>query len=275
MLRVFASLAIGAVGLYLAIMAYMALMQRQFLYPTKTAPAFEEPSDHDLPQADAVSRTMADGTVLRGWWIAPKDDGAPVYLYFHGNADGLSKRNTRFAYMTEKGAGLLAQSYRGYSGSGGAPNEAALHSDAAALYDELTKTYSPNRVILFGESLGTGVALELASHRPVAGVILDSPYLSILKRAGATYPWLPVSWLLSDTFRSDQWIGAVSAPILILHGTADDLIPPSDSEALAALGKTGHVTRKLYAGQPHVVPLDKGPMPDIERFVADALAAVH
>jgi fermentation-respiration switch protein FrsA (DUF1100 family) len=259
---------IGLVVLYLGLMLFMALMQRHFLYANFTAPTFEEPAAQDLPQAKAMQIVMADGIALRGWWIAPMRDDSPVYLYFHGNADGLSKRATRFDYLTRNGAGLLAMSYRGYGGSAGSPTEEALHQDASALYAFLAKDYPSSRLVLFGESLGTGVALELARRVPVRAVILDSPYRSVLKRAEATYPWLPVSLLLTDTFRSDHWIGAVDAPILILHGTADDLIPLSDSAELAAFGKPGRVVRKLYEGQPHVVPLDKGPMPDIVMFLA-------
>jgi len=250
---------------YCAVMAFMAVNQRSFLYVP--APAWQAPADYGLPQAERREIRAADGTPLLGWWIAPKRADAPVYLYFHGNADGLNRRATRFGYLAQNGAGVLAISYRGYGGSGGHPKEADLLADAATIHAALAAEFPASRIIAFGESLGTGVALHLASTRPVAGVLLDSPYLSILHRAQATYPWLPVAWLLTDTFRSDLWISGVNAPILILHGTADDLIPNADSERLAALAKPGQVTRKLYPGQPHVVPLNQGPMPDIENFV--------
>lgn len=251
---------------YFAVMAFMAVNQRSFLYIPD--PAWQAPADYGLPQAERREiRAAADGTTLLGWWIAPKRADAPVYLYFHGNADGLSRRATRFGYLAQNGAGVLAMSYRGYGGSGGSPKEMDLLADAATIHAMLAAEFPASRIIAFGESLGTGVALHLASTKPVAGVILDSPYLSILHRAQATYPWLPVAWLLTDTFRSDLWIRQVTAPILILHGTADDLIPNADSQALAAHAKPGQVVRKLYTGQPHVVPLNQGPMPDIEGFV--------
>ena len=244
---------------------YMTLAQRSFLY--HTAPAWLEPRDYGLPQAEPISQTMQDGVTLRGWSIKPTQNNAPIYLYFHGNADGLNERATRFGYLASTGAGVVAYSYRGYGGSGGTPTEAHLHSDALEIYNALSKTYPETRIILFGESLGTGVALELATHVKPAGVLLDSPYYSVVERAGASYPWLPVSILLQDQFRSDLFIRNVSAPIFMFHGTADELIPLSDSERLAALGKPDQVTRKIYEGQPHVVPLNKGPMPDILAFV--------
>lgn len=257
------------IACYSAAALYMTLAQRSFVY--HTAPAWLEPKDYGLAQAEAASQTMADGVTLRGWRIPPTRDDAPIYLYFHGNADGLNERATRFAYLASTGAGVLAFSYRGYGGSGGAPTEALLHSDAREIYAALSKSYPEKRIILFGESLGTGVALELATHVKPAGIILDSPYYSVVERAHASYPWLPVSLLLQDQFRSDLFIRNVDAPILILHGTQDELIPLSDSERLTALGKPGQVRRELYDGQPHVVPLNKGPMPDILEFVAKAL----
>lgn len=255
---------------YGAAAAYMTLAQRSFLY--HPAPAWLEPRDYGLPNADAIMQTMRDGVTLRGWRIKPTRNDRPVYLYFHGNADGLNERATRFAYLTSDGAGVVAFSYRGYGGSGGAPTETLLHSDAREIYDALIKTDPAARIIFFGESLGTGVALELATHVKPAGIILDSPYFSVVERAHASYPWLPVPLLLQDQFRSDLFIRDVDAPILILHGTQDDLIPLTDSERLAALAKPSQVIRKLYEAQPHVVPLNKGPMPDILEFVARSLA---
>ena len=257
------------VACYSGAALYMTLAQRSFVY--RTAPAWLEPADHGLREAEAISQKMADGVILRGWAINPTRDDAPVYLYFHGNANGLDDRATRFGYLASTGAGVIAFSYRGYGGSGGAPTEALLHSDAREIYNALVKTYPEKRIILFGESLGTGVALELATHVDPAGVILDSPYLSVVERAHASYPWLPVSLLLQDQFRSDLFIRDVRAPIFIFHGTEDKVIPLSDSERLASLGKPGQVTRKIYEGQPHVVPLDKGPMPDILAFVKKVL----
>ncbi|MCZ8184495.1 MAG: alpha/beta fold hydrolase [Beijerinckiaceae bacterium] len=255
-----------AAGAYLAAAAYMAINQRNFLY--RPAPGWIAPADHGLPQAERLEIRASDGTLLSGWFVPPKRPDALTYLYFHGNANGLQRRATRFGLMTSTGDGLLAMSYRGYGGSEGQPTEANLHADAALILTELGKRVPADRIVLFGESLGSGVALNLARQRPVRGVILDSPYLSVLARGQAAYPWLPVSWLLVDQFRSDLWIREVRVPILILHGTEDRLIPPSDSEALAALGRPGGVTRKLYPGQRHVVPLDRGPWPDMSEFLA-------
>lgn len=259
-------IAIGlAVTAYLGAAAYMTAFQRSFLY--RTAPEWQEPADHNLSQASRQLLTTPDGTVLSGWWIAPKRDDAPVFLYFHGNANGLSRRAARFGWMSTDGSGVLAMSYRGYGGSGGAPTEMALHADALLAYQHLTKQFAPERIVIFGESLGSGVALNLARRVKAKGVVLDSPYLSIVEQARLSYPWLPVSRLLIDQFRSDLFIREVDEPVLILHGTADTLIPPLQSEKLAALGNPALVTRKLYEGQPHVVRYNLGPDADVRAWL--------
>lgn len=256
-----------ALLVYLGAAAYMAAFQRDFLY--KPAPAWIDPAGQNLPGAARAELTMADGTRLLGWRIEPQSPEKPVFLYFHGNANGLDRRARRFGLMTADGSGLLAMSYRGYGGSAGNPREATLIADARAIYDDLARRVPPERIVIFGESLGTGVALELARQVKAKAVILDSPYYSVLRRAEASYPWLPVAWLLVDDFRSDLRIGAVDEPILILHGAADTLIPPADSEALAARGRPGRVKRILYPGEGHVVPYDRGPDRDVPAFLAE------
>lgn len=254
-----------AAALYLAAAGYMAINQRAFLY--KPAPAWIAPETQSIPRVESYALTVPDGVTLRGWRVPPASTEANTFLYFHGNANGLDRRAGRFRLMTADGSGLVALSYRGYGGSGGTPAEAALFADAAAIYAELRKTVPESRIVIFGESLGSGVALDLARRVQAKAVILDSPYLSVLARGQESYPWLPVSLLLVDQFRSDLKIATVLSPVFIMHGTADRTIPHTDSEKLAALGKPGNITRKLYPGEPHVVPYDKGPNVDIPAFL--------
>ena len=251
--------------LYLAAAAYMGINQRSFLY--RVAPDWIAPETQGIPRSEAYQLTMPDGVTLRGWRIPPTRPDALTYLYFHGNARGLDRRAGRFRLMTADGSGLVALSYRGYGGSEGTPNEAALHADAAAIYAEVTKTVPPERIVIFGESLGSGVATNLARKVQAKAVILDSPYQSVLARAQAEYPWLPVPLILMDTFRSDLWIGEAKAPVFIMHGSADRTIPPDDSEKLARFARPGTAVRKLYPDLPHVVPYDKGPDRDIPAFL--------
>jgi hypothetical protein len=266
MRRFLKPIAVAGLVAYASAAGFMTIFQRSFLYVP--SPEWQSPADHGLPQAARETLVASDGARLSGWWIAPKRADAPVFLYFQGNADGLSKRALRFAIMTAEDEGLLTLSYRGYGGSEGKPSEAALHADARAAYEMLSQRVDPSRIVIFGESLGSGVALNLARQVKARAVILDSPYLSVVSRAKATYPWLPVSWLLIDQFRSDLFIRLVDEPVLILHGDQDDLIPLSDSEKLAALGDPARVKRIVYPGQPHVVRYNQGPSADVRAWLA-------
>lgn len=264
--RLLALSAALCLAVYVCVAVFMGVFQRRFLYIQ--SPAYVSPLTHVLPRAERAMLKAPDGTSLSGWWIPPADANKRVYLYFHGNADGLDRRAKRFALMSADGSGVLAMSYRGYGGSGGEPTEILLHADALAIYRDLIKRVAAEQIVAFGESLGTGIAIELARHVNVKAIILDSPYFSVLRRAQANFPWLPVKWLLVDTFRSDRRIGDVQAPILILHGSADRLIPPSDSDELARLAKSGQVRRIVYPGLSHVIAYDRGPDRDVPAFLA-------
>src|SRR5581483_1281083 len=133
------------------------------------------------------------------------------------------------------GFGLLALSYRGYGGSTGKPTEGGLLLDAAAAYDFAAARYPNGRIVLWGESLGTGVAVALAAVRRTAGLILDAPFTSAADIGASAYPFIPVRWFIKDAFRSDERIGQVRAPLLVLHGEQDRIVPVSFGERLFSL----------------------------------------
>jgi fermentation-respiration switch protein FrsA (DUF1100 family) len=236
MKRLLQSILAVAVLSYAAICGYMAWNQRAFLY----RPMPEQPSvtQSGAPGAEEVILAAGDGTRIVAWQVAPRGEGRPVYLYFHGNAGNLSRRASRFRLMTEDGSGLFAIHYRGYGGSGGSPSEAALHADAELAWAEAARRFPGRRIVIFGESLGSGVATRLASRKPeTAALILDCPFSSILSMARTSYPWLPVSLLLIDTFRSDLAIQQVRAPVFIMHGGQDRIVPIAEGKALFALAR--------------------------------------
>jgi fermentation-respiration switch protein FrsA (DUF1100 family) len=225
-------LLIVAVLGYGGLLALMYVFQRALMYfPDATQML---PAQAGLPQADEVTFQSDDGERLIAWSVAGRAD-KPVVLYFQGNAGGLNLRAERFSWLTADGTGLLALCYRGYGGSTGKPSEDGLIRDARAAYDFASARYPAKRIVLFGESLGTAVAIALAAERAVAGLILDAPFTSAADVGAAAYPFAPVRWLIRDTFRSDQRIGRVSAPILVLHGERDGIIPISFAERLFAL----------------------------------------
>ena len=214
----------------IAALAYFA--QRALMYfpeRTRTAPAAA-----GFPQAEEIELVTSDGERVIAWHVPPRGE-RPVVLYFHGNGGALNLRAGRFARIVADGTGLLALSYRGYGGSTGRPSEAGLLYDAEAIYDYAAARYPAERLVPFGESLGSGVAVALAVEHKVGKVILESPFTSAVDIGAAAYPFLPVRLMMHDRFRSDERIGKVTAPVLVLHGARDTIVPIRYGERLYAL----------------------------------------
>jgi uncharacterized protein len=224
--------ALALVG-YLVGLAVLFFVQRSFVFPipqkirtTPEAAGFPEAEEHFLTTAD-------DEKIIV--WHVPAKPGHAVILYFPGNGDFLAGSASRFRAMTSDGTGLVALSYRGYAGSTGQPSERGLLLDAAAAYAFTSARYSADRIVAWGFSLGTGVAVALAAGQPVGKLILEAPYTSVADVAALRFPFVPVRWLMRDQFRSDQRIAQVTAPLLIMHGARDSTIPIRFGERLFSL----------------------------------------
>jgi pimeloyl-ACP methyl ester carboxylesterase len=224
---------IVAVVFYLIGLAVLFFKQREMLFPIppvgRTAPAAA-----GLPEAEEQVLTTGDGEKVIVWHV-PAKPGRPVVLFFHGNGDFLAGLVARFKGITADGTGLVALSFRGYAGSTGSPSEQGLLQDAAAAYAFTSQRYSAERLVAWGFSLGTGVAVAIAAEHPVSKLILEAPYSSTVDVAGAMFRIVPVSLLMRDQFHSDQRIARVTAPLLIMHGTNDQAIPIAFGERLFAL----------------------------------------
>jgi uncharacterized protein len=212
--------------------ALMYLTQRKLMYFPDTART--APAAAGFAAAEEVMLDTADGERVIAWHLPPRANN-PVIIYFHGNGGSLRYRVERFRALTANGAGLLAVSYRGYGGSSGTPTEAGLLADADTAYAFAATRYPPERIVLWGESLGSGVAIALASERKVSRLVLEAPFTSAADIGAAVYWFMPVRLLMKDQFRSDQRIALVAAPILILHGSNDAVVPISFGERLFAL----------------------------------------
>ena len=211
------------VAIYLLTVAGMTIFQRRLQYfPDRR---LVDPAQAGMNGVEDLRLMTNDGETLVAWYV-PAKDGHPLILYFHGNGGALIDRIPRFRALTASGYGLLAISYRGYGGSTGSPTQKGLMEDGETAYLEArARGYDGDRIVLMGESLGTGVAIALAATHEAAALVLDSPYSSALEVAAAHYPIFPVKWLMFDRFRSDLAIGDVHIPILIVHGDEDDVVP--------------------------------------------------
>ena len=260
-------LLIVAVLGYAALVGALYVWQRSLMYFPERARTPPAAAGFD---AEEVRLQAPDGETLVAWYRAPDVD-KPLLLYFHGNGGSLRLRAARFHELTRNGTGLLAVSYRGYGGSSGSPSEAGLLADARAAYDFASARVAASRIVLFGESLGTGVAVALAAERPAAKLILNSPYNSTVELAARQYPFVPVRWLMKDQFRSDERIGAVTAPVLVLHGERDGVIPIASAERLFA--RIQAPKRFLRFPQGGHDDLDRyGALASVEQFIATAPA---
>jgi hypothetical protein len=216
----------------IAVLLYVSQRsQRSFPDRTRTPPAAV-----GLPQAEEVVLDTADGERVIVWHVPPRA-GAPIVLYFHGNGGAIAYRAERFRDMVADGTGLVGLSYRGYAGSTGSPTEAGLLSDADAAYAFARAKYAPEKLVLWGESLGTGVAIPLAAKNPVGAVVLEAPFTSAADVGAAVYPYVPVRLLMKDQFRSDEHIAEIRAPVLIMHGARDRIVPIAYGEKLFSLAR--------------------------------------
>ncbi|MBR0775659.1 alpha/beta hydrolase [Bradyrhizobium diazoefficiens] len=228
-------IAIILAGSYCAGLVLLFAKQRSMLFPIPTTER-TSPAAAGLAEAEEHVLTTPDGEKVIVWHV-PVKPGHPVVLFFPGNGDFLAGRVSRFKGITADGTGLIALSYRGYAGSTGAPSEQGLLRDAAVAYAFATERYDARRIVAWGFSLGTGVAVAVASEHPVAKLILEAPYTSTVDVAGSMLPFVPVRLLMRDQFRSDERIARVTVPLLIMHGTNDPAIPIVFGERLFALAR--------------------------------------
>ena len=227
------------------------------------------PAEAGLPEAEEVPLTAADGVHVAAWHVPPRD-AKPVIVYFHGNGGALRFRVARFRRLIADGVGLVALEYRGYGGSAGSPSEQGLIADAQAAYRFAAGRYPPQQLVLWGESLGSGVAIAIAAERPVGRVILEAPFTSAVALGARHYWYLPVSLLMKDQFRSDLRIGKVTAPVMIMHGVHDRVVPYAMGEQLFDLAnKPKHFVRFLDGG--HEDLDDNGALDAVARFLAGDL----
>ncbi len=216
---------------YVAVVLAMTLLQRKLMYVPHQD--MQSPAEYGLKEFTPGTLRTKDQLEIAYWYAPPKKD-APTILYLHGNAGHLGHRVEFYHQAAARGYGVMALSYRGFGRSQGVPSEQGLYADAYAAIAALNDKYrTPNqRIIVYGESIGTGVAMEVARNNTFKAVVLQAPFTSALARAEEIYFWLPVRWMLWDIYDSLGKAGEVTSPVLVLVGEADTLIPPADSKVL-------------------------------------------
>lgn len=222
--RTMISFAITGALIYVSVVGGLAVLQRDLLFRPSGLPA--SPAAAAVPEMRPVAVRTADALEIVGWYAPPPSPGRPVVVLYHGNAGHLGMRAFKARAFLDAGFGVWLAGYRGYGGNPGSPSEEGLYADARAALDHLAAGgIGGERVVLYGESLGTGVAVQMATERPVGAVVLEAPYTTIPDVAAGIYPFAPVHLLARDRFDSIAKISRIGAPLLVLHGERDRVVP--------------------------------------------------
>ncbi len=251
---------------YATAFGVLAVGQRRVMYLPD--PACPRPADAGVPEMAPVTFETEDGVSLLAWHAPPRQADAPTLIYFHGNAGHIGMRGMKVRPFLDAGLGVLLTTWRGYSGNPGRPSEDGLYADGRAARNFLSRRGVPGaRHILYGESLGTGVAVHLAREAAPAALVLEAPYSSIPDLAAHLMPFVPIKPLVLDRFDSTEKIGAVTAPILVVHGAQDQTIPIALAQRLYAAAGDPKEAAFIPEGG-HADLIDHGLAPIVLEFLA-------
>jgi fermentation-respiration switch protein FrsA (DUF1100 family) len=217
------NLLISLAGIFALIVIIGRLLHRYFIYIPDRARV--DPKDAGLERVEEVVFRAADGTKLIAWYL-PAQAGRPTLLYFTGNSGNTANRASKIKAIAGDGYGVFMLNYRRYGGSEGRPSESRITADAVSAYDTLRGLgVAPHDIVAYGESLGTAVATRLSLQRHVEGLVLEAPFTSIVDVGKLMWKYFPLDLIMADQYRTIERIGAVTAPVFIVHGGRDAVIP--------------------------------------------------
>ncbi len=250
--------------LWVAVMLFFKSLENDLVYPAmKASDGWSEPTD---PAMQDVWLTLKDGTKIHAWYLPCEGAGGAIH-FSHGNGGNLSHRDGGLHILRNTfRRSVLIYDYPGYGKSEGTPTESGVYDAGTAAWQWLQEKHPSNRIVLFGESLGGGVAVELATRHPCEGLVLFSTFTSLPKAAKAKMPWLPCETLMSNRFDNAAKISAIRRPVFIAHGDADEVIPFSHSQRLFELANEPRRFR-TRAGGTHNMPFDQEICEEARRFL--------
>jgi hypothetical protein len=223
-----------AVGFYTALVGALYMVQRGLIYhPSSEMPS---PAESGMPEMRPVAITAADGIKLVSWY-RPAEGGRPIIVYFQGNGGNIAGRGFKARPYLDAGFGMLLAGYRGYGENPGSPDEDGLYADGRAQLTFLAgEGVPPKKWVLYGESLGGGIAVQLALEQAaktaVGALVLEAPFTSLGDAAAAHYPFVPARMLVKDRFDSLAKIAKIRAPLFVVHGENDAVIPVKQGKEL-------------------------------------------
>ena len=253
---------------YAVFAAAIYFAQRRMMYfPASYLPT---PQDAGLQSAQTVDLHTSDGLRLTAWYVpATRTDTPTTIVYFHGNAGNIAGRTFRIRKYLDAGYGVLLVEYRGYGGNPGKPTEQGLYMDGRSAMEWLRGQGINNQdTVLFGESLGSGVAVQIATEYQTSAVVLEAPFTSAVDVAANVYWFLPVRFLMKDHFSSLDKITGINAPLLVLHGEHDRTIPVSHGRKLLSAATDPRRGIFFEHGGHNDLP-NQGSDDDVLKFLSD------
>ena len=217
---------LALVAFYILLLIAVFFFQRNLLYHPAIDRYIDEETSNKLNEINEVTIVTSDKINLKGWFYNKNLEKYKTILFFHGNAGALDNRIHKINHFKDMDVNFLIVAWRGFSGNKGQPTEVGLYEDGKSAVRWLNnKGILDKDIIIYGESLGTGIAVEIAQNKNFAGIILESPFTSMVEAAKTKYPYLPVRLLLKDKYESDKKIKNIISPILIMHGKVDQIVP--------------------------------------------------
>ena len=250
--------------IYFILLAYLFIFQRNLMYHPQEN---NYSGDKIEVEIEKVQIQTADNISLLGWFHKKDLKKFKTVVYFHGNAGSLENRIHKLNHFKNMNVNFLIIAWRGFSGNLGKPSENALYEDGKSAINWLkNKGLSDSDLIIYGESLGTGIATEVSQNKKYAGLILETPFTSMIAAAKNFYPYIPVSLILKDKYKNDEKIKNINIPVLVMHGEKDQIVPFSMGQKMFDLAndpKSSYFTKH----DDHMMEFDNNMVFQLSSFI--------
>ena len=258
---------LALVFFYVLLLIIVFLFQGNLLYHPTTDNYLQNQVEREPAEIEKVKITTKDKINLIGWFYNRNLEEFKTILFFHGNAGSLENRTYKLNHFKNLNLNFLIIAWRGFSGNKGKPNEMGLYEDAKSAIKWLkAKGIKEKNIILYGESLGTGVVVEVAQNKNYAGVILESPFTSMVNMGKKYYPFFPVNLLLKDKFESYKKINNIFVPVLIMHGKVDKIVPYDMGKKMYELANEPKFFYSQEYGD-HMIEYDEKLLSALKKFI--------
>ena len=258
---------LALVCFYVLLVVVLFFFQGNLLYHPTIDNYLKDQVEREPNEIEKVKITTKDKIDLIGWFYNRDLEEFKTILFFHGNAGSLENRTYKLNHFKNLNLNFLIIAWRGFNGNKGKPNEMGLYEDAKSAIKWLkAKGIKEKNIILYGESLGTGVAVEVAQNKNYAGVILESPFTSMVNMGKKYYPFFPVSLLLKDKFESYKKINNIFVPVLIMHGKVDKIVPYDMGKKMYELANEPKFFYSQEYGD-HMIEYDEKLLSALKKFI--------